>query len=64
MAQDFPDVAHLRQIRALLWSEASRGGASVMVGAGMSRNATPLRADQPRMPLWGDLCASMAKETW
>ncbi|MGK3991106.1 SIR2 family protein [Sorangium sp. So ce136] len=64
MAQDFPDLAHLRQLRALLWSDASRGGASVMVGAGMSRNATPLRADQPRMPLWGDLCANMAKETW
>lgn len=30
----------------------------------MSRNATPLRADQARMPLWGNLCANMAKETW
>lgn len=64
MHPEFIDSAHLTQLRSLLWQVSSQGRASVMVGAGMSRNAVPLRPDQPLMPLWGALCAAMAKETW
>lgn len=60
----FPDEAHLRQLRSLLWANSGQGRASVMVGAGMSRNAIPLRSERPVMPLWGELAATMAKEIW
>src|SRR4051812_22819574 len=60
----FPDEAHFRQLRALLWADSSRARASIMVGAGMSRNAIALRPDHPPMPLWGDLAAAMAAEVW
>jgi hypothetical protein len=60
----FPDEAHFRQLRSLLWADPSRARASIMVGAGMSRNAISLRPDGPPMPLWGDLATAMAAEVW
>jgi len=60
----FPDEAHLRQLRSLLWADSGRGRASVMVGTGFSRNAVPLFGDRQPIPLWGDLAASMAAEVW
>jgi hypothetical protein len=60
----FPDEAHFQQLRSLLWSEAPRGRASVLVGAGVSRSATSLRPDGALMPLWRDLARKMAAEVW
>lgn len=61
---DFPDAAHLRQLRRHLWADPGRGRASIMVGAGMSRNAIPVRVDRPPMPLWRELAAAMSKAVW
>lgn len=60
----FPDEPHFRQLRSLLWADQSRARASVMVGAGMSRNAIPLQPNAPPMPLWGELAEAMAAEVW
>ena len=57
MSSYFPDIQHVEEIRRALWTRFGR--AAVMVGAGMSRNAEPLRPDRPAMPTWGDLVTAM-----
>ncbi len=54
----FPDQSHLNCVRDALWSR-STGGASLMVGAGFSRNADKSRQDVPDIPIWDDLANSM-----
>lgn len=53
----YPIVDHIRD--ALWPRSAVSGTASIMVGAGFSRNAVPLGARTQPMPLWHDLAGRM-----
>ena len=55
----FPDRQHIESIRRALWAEPGLGRLPVMVGAGMSRNANPLRPGRAAMPTWEDLITVM-----
>lgn len=58
----FPDLIHLIKIREHLWCNREFGKASVMVGAGFSRNAQRTTSQVPIFPLWTELGATMYKE--
>lgn len=45
----------IEQIRRALWNRTGQLGASVMVGAGFSLNATKVRAHAPPFLVWGQL---------
>ena len=49
-----PDQVHINQVRDALWSRPS-AQASVMVGAGFSRNAEKARPDAGLPPLWHEI---------
>lgn len=49
----FPDQSHINRIREALWQRA--GCASVMVGAGFSRNAKKVGPDTRALPLWNEV---------
>lgn len=51
----FPDQMHVEKICSALWREREFGQAAVLVGAGFSRNAEPVRPIAPPFPLWTDL---------
>jgi hypothetical protein len=55
----FPDRQHVESVRRALWAEPGLGRAAVMVGAGMSRNADPLRPGRAAMPTWEELIMVM-----
>lgn len=59
MADQFPDLQHVEAIRRSLWSDGGLGRAAVMVGAGFSLNAEPVRPGRIRMPNWADLIRLM-----
>lgn len=50
--RDFPDGVHVTRIREALWQRPELGRASVMVGAGFSRNAVPNGSTTPAFPTW------------
>ena len=54
----FPDQSHINRVRDALW-QRSAGGASLMVGAGFSRNAEKSRPDAHDSPTWRDLVGAM-----
>ena len=54
----FPDQGHINRVRDALW-QRSAGGASLMVGAGFSRNAEKSRPDAHDSPTWRDLVGAM-----
>ena len=54
----FRDQSHMNHVRDALWKR-SAGGASVMVGAGFSRNAEKARLDAHDVPTWRDLAKAM-----
>ncbi len=56
-----PDQHYINEIRKRLWSGGVHGQASVMVGAGFSRNAQKITPDGPKFPLWPELGAEMYK---
>lgn len=56
---EFADACHLEQVRRALWKEGSSASASVMVGAGFSRNATPLKPHGLPFPSWKTLIAGI-----
>jgi hypothetical protein len=63
----FLDEPHLRSIATALWDGAPHGKASVMIGAGFSRNALPTSSTLPAtklFPGWGELTENMAKELY
>lgn len=49
--ENFPEHFYIKSISDALWS----GRAAIMVGAGFSRNAEPVRPGVPPMALWKDL---------
>ncbi|MDI1336447.1 MAG: SIR2 family protein [Lacunisphaera sp.] len=52
--------SHLVQIRTALWRNSSAGRASVMIGAGFSRQAESLALHAGKFPLWSDLRRNLA----
>ena len=60
----FPDAQHVDAIRRALWVDREVGRAAVMVGAGMSKNAVPLRPGQPTMPAWWELTTALANRLY
>ena len=54
-----PDYPALQQLARALWRDGSVRGASILVGAGMSKNAQRPADDSPEPPLWGDLLKKM-----
>ena len=58
----FEDENHILRIISALWSRAPSGKAAVLVGAGFSFNAVPLRASQSAMPGWTALVERMILE--
>lgn len=63
----FLDEPHLRSIATALWDGAPYGKASVMIGAGFSRNSLPASSTLPAtkpFPGWGELTETMARELY
>jgi hypothetical protein len=57
----FPDIANVIRIREALWRHAAIGNASVMVGAGFSRNAEPVSATARKMPDWAQMAQALCE---
>ena len=60
---DFPDLPHLRQLQKDLWQWPS-SRATVMVGAGFSRNSVPLPGVSTSFPTWPELAQAMFDEIY
>lgn len=54
----------VNDIRSRLFSHVPVGRAAVMIGAGFSRNAIPLRPDAPKLPLWYGLSSALRDELY
>ena len=54
----FPDQSHINRVRDALW-EQPNGRASIMVGAGFSRNADSTEPSARDIPLWRDIAREM-----
>ena len=54
---EFSDQSHINLVRDALWQRSSR--ASVMVGAGFSKNAERIISDVPEPPSWGEVARAM-----
>lgn len=54
-----PDYPALQQLARALWRDGSVRGASVLVGAGLSKNARRPGEDTPEPPLWSELSDRM-----
>ena len=54
----FPDQSHINRVRDALW-EQPNGRASIMVGAGFSRNADSTEPSASELPLWQDFAREM-----
>jgi SIR2-like domain len=55
----FPDIANVFCIREALWRHKALGSASIMVGAGFSRNADPLSTTARVMPNWSQMAEAL-----
>jgi hypothetical protein len=55
----FPDIANVLHIREALWRHKILGNASIMVGAGFSRNAEPLSSTARPMPNWSQMATAL-----
>jgi len=56
---EFPDMPHINLLVDKLWKGREYGQATVMVGAGFSRNAESDNPSAPLFPSWSDLGKSM-----
>src|SRR6266852_3247689 len=54
-----PDMANVLCIREALWRHKVLGSASIMVGAGFSRNADPLSSTTRLMPNWSEMAEAL-----
>ena len=59
----FPDQSHINQVRDALW-ERPNGRASIMVGAGFSRNAETADPGVGDIPLWQDIARQMFRKLY
>src|SRR5437588_12613675 len=55
---------HLEKIRTALWCRREFGQASVLVGAGFSRNAERAKLSAPPFPLWADLAKEFVERLY
>ena len=58
------DYPALQQLARSLWRNGSVRGASVLVGAGLSKNARRPGDDTPEPPLWWELLDEMIKQLY
>jgi hypothetical protein len=58
-----PDQSHINRIRDALWQQPE-GCASVMIGAGFSRNARKAGPDAREFPLWRDIAALLCTKLY
>lgn len=61
---NFDDEQHIARIASALWRRTPTGRAAVLVGAGFSPNALPLRGSQPAMPSWSALVEKMVSDLY
>jgi hypothetical protein len=59
-----PDYPALQQLARALWRNGSVRGASVLVGAGLSKNAERPGDDTPEPPLWWELLEKMVSRLY
>ena len=64
MVADFPDEPHIERIAQALWTRESVGSAALLVGAGFSRNAVPVRTSVKTMPGWNDIYLTMVDQLY
>lgn len=57
----FPDIANVLRIRDALWRHRALGNASIMIGAGFSRNADPVSSTSRQMPSWYQMAAALCE---
>jgi hypothetical protein len=55
----FSDIANVLCIREALWRHKGLGTASIMVGAGFSRNADPISSTARQMPNWAQMAEAL-----
>lgn len=60
----FPDEPHIERISQALWAREPVGSAALLVGAGFSRNATPVRKSVGSMPGWNDIYLTMVDQLY
>jgi hypothetical protein len=60
----FSDEPHIERIAEALWAREPVGSAALLVGAGFSRNAAPIRASVGVMPGWNDIYAIMVNKLY
>jgi hypothetical protein len=59
-----PDYPALQQLARALWRNGSIRGASILVGAGLSKNAGRPADDSPEPPLWWELLEKMIERLY
>lgn len=57
----FPDIANVLAIREALWRHRALGSASIMVGAGFSRNSDPVGSSARSMPTWAEMAEALCR---
>ena len=57
----FSDIANVLHIREALYRHKALGSASIMVGAGFSRNADAISSAARPMPNWSQMAAALCK---
>jgi hypothetical protein len=57
----FPDIANVEFIRSALWRHKAIGNASVMIGAGFSRNGDPASSSARSMPNWSEMATALCE---
>ena len=58
----FPDQSSLNHVRDALWQKSI--GATVMIGAGFSRNAERVQSTVPPSPMWRDVAIAMCHQMY
>ncbi|MET4425776.1 SIR2 family protein [Bradyrhizobium sp. RT3a] len=61
---NLPDFPALQQLGRALWRNGSVRGASILVGAGLSKNAERPGSDTLEPPLWGELMEEMVERLY
>jgi hypothetical protein len=64
MTNGFQDEPHIDRIVEALWAREPVGSAALLVGAGFSRNATPVRAAAGEMPGWNSIYTTMVNQLY
>jgi hypothetical protein len=64
LIEKLPDYPALKQLSLALWGSGDIRGASVMIGAGFSRNAVRPAATSPQPPLWRDFSEEITSQLY